>query len=87
MKKLSDFKIGDVVIHHFDQYDCDTRSYSPAKEMAVVTKVGDLGVTIETKKGQNPDYNLHVGSGCLDCLEIIEKSNGQSNVVPLRKRA
>jgi hypothetical protein len=81
--KLSDFKINEVVIYHTEQYDCDTKSYSPIKKMATVKKIGDLGVTIELERGQNPDYNMHIGSGCLDCLEKI----GDSKVVPLQKRA
>lgn len=85
--KLNDFTPGDIIIYRFDKYDCDTKSYSSAKEMAVVTKVGDLGVTIEIKKDQNPDHNLHVGSGCLDCLEIVGNRKESMNVIPLRRKA
>jgi hypothetical protein len=70
VNKLSDFKVGDVVTHHYEQYSVKTRNYTPASVVTRVVEIGELGVTIETESGKtNPDYNLHVGSGCLDSLE------------------
>lgn len=82
MKTLADFKPGDVVIQHYQEYSCETRDYTPAKRMAIVKSIRDTGVVIETERGQNPDYNKHVGAYCLDTLEHVET---MPNVIPLRK--
>ena len=66
---VTDFKPGEVVIYHYRQYSCETRDYTSAKKAVVILEISYNGVRIETERKQNPDYNLWIGSGCLDCLK------------------
>ena len=81
--KINDFSIGEHVLYHTKQYCTKSRAYFPVIKPAVVTKIGELGIVIEVVRGQNPDYNIHVGSMCLDALEKI---NGLSNAILLRPK-
>jgi hypothetical protein len=84
MRKIADFSVGEHVLYHTRKYCCKTRSYTPLIRPAVVTKLGEHGVTIEVERGQNPDYNIHVGSMCLDALE---KQEGLTSALMFRPKA
>lgn len=86
-KTLKNFKPGNLVIYKYQKYSCDTRNYTPATKIAVVIETNDLGVRIETERGQNPDYNIWIGCKCLDNLEIVGvTASWPTNVISFRRR-
>lgn len=83
MKTLNDFKPGDKVMFKTQQYSCETKNYTPLNVLATVTEIMEHGVLIDPVPGKPRPHQIHVGSGCLDTLEVLENID---NIVPFKRK-